>query len=63
MIKGLPNSTIDSDALISSAVQSGNAEFLGSFQREDGRVCDYYVVSNESGTFYFYVPRIDDVKE
>lgn len=35
---------------------SANAEFLGTYERE-GQLCDYYQVSNEIETYFYYVLR------
>lgn len=48
-----PNNTVSLDV---EELGEVNAEFLGTFRRED-QVCDYYLVTTESGLLYYYVPR------
>lgn len=40
---------------------NANAEFLGSYKR-NGQLCDYYQVSNELETYYYYVLRSEPEK-
>ncbi len=56
MINDSFNILLDSDMIKSEYLANCNAEFLGTLER-DGTLCDYYLVSNESETYYFYVLR------
>ncbi|NMB38407.1 MAG: hypothetical protein GX994_02395 [Firmicutes bacterium] len=56
MVNDFSNILLDSDITESKYLANCNAEFLGTLER-DGSVYDYYLVSNESETYYFYVLR------
>ncbi len=61
MVDDYPNILLDSD-LDSDLTENHHlantdrAEFLGTFE-QDGKVCDYYLVSDQSKTYYCYVLR------
>ncbi len=35
-----------------------NSDFVGSVERQ-GQLCDYYVITTELGTLYYYIPRTE----